>query len=138
MPQRKNGNFTGTALELRSSHYLSQLLSSSSVNSFLIVGQQVDAVVYAPSSEVALSSINIAIDLLVKKEGVKVTLDAEELSAAFKSIFNYQIFKQRQSLAMEFGDARIKLELVIDAFDHAVVPGKAAAASTGPKHYGQV
>jgi hypothetical protein len=113
MPQRKNGN--------------------------LATGQDIVVSVYQPTSQVALSTISIGLDLLVKKEGVKVTVDADELAATFKEQFANQIFHLRQSLAMEFGDAKIKFELAIEGLDHAVIgAGAEAAAAANRGEFGMV
>lgn len=113
MPQRKNGN--------------------------LATGQELMVSVYQPTSQVALSSVSIGLDLLVKKEGVKVTADADELAATFKEQFANQIFHIRQSLAMEFGDAKIKFELVVDGLDHAVIgAGSDAASAASRSEFGMV
>lgn len=113
MPQRKNGN--------------------------LATGQDLTVTTFQPTSEVALTAISIGLDLLVKKEGVKVTVNAEELAEAFKEQFANQIFHVRQSLAMEFGDAKIKFELTIDSLDHAVIgAGAATVAASNRGEFGMV
>lgn len=113
MPQRKNGN--------------------------LATGQDLTVTTFQPTSEVALTAISIGLDLLVKKEGVKVTVNAEELAEAFKEQFANQIFHVRQSLAMEFGDAKIKFELTIDSLDHAVIgAGAATFAASNRGEFGMI
>ncbi len=113
MPQRKNGN--------------------------LATGQDLIVTTYQPTSEVALTTISVGLDLLVKKEGVKVTVNAEELAETFKQYYVNQIFHNRQSLAMEFGDAKIKFELTVESLDHAVIgAGAEAAAAANRSEFGMV
>lgn len=113
MPQRKNGN--------------------------LATGQDLIVTTYQPTSEVALTTISVGLDLLVKKEGVKVTVNAEELAETFKQHYVNQIFHNRQSLAMEFGDAKIKFELTVESLDHAVIgAGAEAAAAANRSEFGMV
>lgn len=100
--QRKAGNFT-----------LSQPLSITK---------------YLPNSSVAVTSATISVDSLVKKQGLKLEIDAKELAASFKTQFPGHVFIVGQSLAMDFYGS--KLDLCFESFEHADIGG-AAAKDTG-------
>lgn len=88
---------------------------------------------FVPSADVALAGISISLDLLVKKAGSpSITIDCDELSAAFKTQFGNQVFCARQQLAMDYNG--LKLDLVVDSFEHADLNVQSAA----PKNRGQV
>jgi vesicle-fusing ATPase len=84
---------------------------------------------FTPSAEVALNTMSVNVDLLVKKAGTQVTLDAVELAEAFKKSFLNQVFRAGQILAMDF--AGTKLDLSIDGFEHATI-GEQPAAQKSP------
>lgn len=94
------------------------------------LNQSVPVSVFIPSGEVALSSITINLDLLVKKAATNsgpLTLDHDELVASFKLQFGSQVFAIRQQLAMDFNG--LKLDLIIDSLEHADLNLEPSAAS---------
>jgi hypothetical protein len=94
------------------------------------VDQILSISLFLPSRDVALTSATIGVDLLAKKEGVKLVLEADELVEIFKNSFAHQIFRKDQVVAIEYGDAKIKLELSIESFDHAVISGSSSSSAT--------
>ena len=106
------------------------------------LNQSVPVSVFIPSGEVALSSITINLDLLVKKAATNsgpLTLDHDELVASFKLQFGSQVFAIRQQLAMDFNG--LKLDLIIDSLEHAdlnLEPSAASKATNSSSSRGQV
>ncbi len=93
--------------------------------------------VFEPGANVALSGITIGLDVIVKKAGApRLSLDADELSALFKTTFANQVLTLRQQLAFDFNGT--KLELYIDDLDHAAFGGEEAAPGAVKKSHGQV
>lgn len=82
------------------------------------LGQKLTVSIFIPTSEVALLGITICADLLIKKEGAKVVLDAKELTADFVAQFDKQVFCGRQQLAMQFSGNGTKLDLQVECFEH--------------------
>lgn len=86
------------------------------------VEQLVDVRPFHPTAEVAINSMTISVDLLIKKADAKASLDAVELTDSFKKQFLNQVFRVGQVLAMDFSG--VKLDLSVDEFEHADVNGK--------------
>eukprot|EP01031_Cornospumella_fuschlensis_P031490 gene31490-38059_t len=96
------------------------------------VGQAVNIEVFHPSAEVAVNTMTVSVDLLVKKQGNKGTVDSTELATFFKHFYSTQVFRAGQTLAVDFNGQ--KLELGIVSFEHADIHG--TGAKKGP--FGQL
>lgn len=92
------------------------------------LAQQVTVSLFQPTSEVALNSMTVSVDLFSKKAGTKAVIDATELGDSFKDQFHNQVFRVGQVFAVDF--AGQKLDLCVLTFDHADVSG--TGASQGP------
>lgn len=108
--QRKCGSFT-----------LSQVLTVS---------------VFFPTSEEALNTMTIGLDLFAKKSGVKAEFDVKELTESFIMQFCTQVFCVGQQLAMDF--CGTKVDLVVTAFEHANITSTKNASSQDSGMRGQV
>lgn len=93
------------------------------------VDQPLKIAPFIPSAEVALNVMSVNVDLLVKKAGSQVSIDATELSEAFKRSFVGQVFKVGQILAMDFNG--VKLDLSIDSFEHATIGNTTSTSQLG-------
>jgi vesicle-fusing ATPase len=93
------------------------------------------ASIFVPSAAVALASITFAIDIL-GKTGLKQEINAEALSESFKTQFVNQVFLMNQQMVMDF--TGIKLDMVVDSFDHANIADSASAQPPFKSNYGQV
>ena len=83
------------------------------------LSQALNVIVFVPTTDVALHSLTIQVDLFVKKAGSKLAIQAPDISEAFKSQFQGQVFSVRQQIAMDFEGS--KLDLLIEAFEHAAI-----------------
>jgi hypothetical protein len=96
------------------------------------LNQVVAVTIFEPGANVALSGMTVGLDTIVKKAGApRLSLDADELSAAFKATFANQVFTLRQQVAFDFNGT--KLELFIDGLDHAAF-GEDGGAGGGGAH----
>ncbi|RYG70032.1 hypothetical protein EON64_01290, partial [archaeon] len=96
------------------------------------VGQAVNIEVFHPSAEVAVNTMTVSVDLLIKKQGNKGTIDSGELTTFFKHFYSTQVFRAGQTLAVDFNGQ--KLDLAIVSFEHADING--TGAKNGP--FGQL
>lgn len=103
-------------------------------NGGLTIGQNVRVSPFPITADVALTSITIGVDFLVKKEGLKASIDADQLAESFKIIFANQVFKVGQAFVMEFSETKIKLSLRVEELDHAALSSSSSAA----REFGQV
>lgn len=84
------------------------------------------ASIFVGYKNVALESLEIDVDLFVKKAGQKQALDCTELDESFKAQFAGMIFSTNQSVAMDFKG--LKMDLSINSMEHASV-GMSGATS---------
>jgi vesicle-fusing ATPase len=83
---------------------------------------------FQPTSAVALNSMTVHLDLLIKKADQQTLIDATELAETFRRTFVGQVFRIGQILAMDFNG--VKLDLAIESFEHASIDGSAAASNS--------
>ena len=94
------------------------------------LGQKLDASEFISNAAVALAEATISIDTLKKGgAGPAITIESEDITTAFKEQYLNQVFNVKQQLAMEYNGSR--LELTIDAFDHAAVGISEKASNLG-------
>ena len=101
------------------------------------LNQVLDVEAFVPNSEVALCGITINADVFGKKAGVKYQYEAKDISEAFLSHFEHQVFCAGQSLALDFEGS--KLDLTIESFEHISLddPPTAKPSSRGQVLKGQ-
>lgn len=106
-----------------------------------VLGKELDIQPFMPTSDVALSAMTVTVDLFTKKAGTKFTVDADELSEAFRGTFCSQVFRTKQQLAMDLNGT--KLDLAIESLEHAdvgsmVSSGTSSATSSRKGEFGQL
>lgn len=88
--------------------------------------------IYAPSSAISASEIQMSVDLLKKNSAAKVKLDGGDLNEQFLSTFKEQVFQVHQQFVMDFDGQ--KLDLVVTGIKHADV-GNSGNASDGDRGF---
>jgi vesicle-fusing ATPase len=91
------------------------------------VDQQLRITPFQPTSAVALNTMTVFLDLLIKKADQQTMIDATELAETFRRTFVGQVFRIGQILAMDFNG--VKLDLAIESFEHATIDGSTASNS---------
>jgi len=71
------------------------------------LSQELNLTLFEPTADVALCGITISCDLFSKKPGAKVVLDNDDLTESFMLQFGSQVFRARQSLAMDFKGTKL-------------------------------
>mmetsp|Transcript_32437 Transcript_32437/g.33062 ORF Transcript_32437/g.33062 Transcript_32437/m.33062 type:complete len:789 (+) Transcript_32437:82-2448(+) len=93
------------------------------------LNQIINVTEFIPTTDVALQSITIFVDLLKKSAtNPPLTLEWDELMNSFKLQFHNQIFSIGQQIAMDFNG--IKLDLCISSFEHATIDSTSTSTQT--------
>jgi len=84
------------------------------------------------SARAEIESLEIGIDLLIKKDGAPPTnVDCDALSKAFKVAYINQAYVEGQSLAMDFD--KLKLDLTVSKIDFVNLSALTGGSSTVPQ-----
>lgn len=87
-------------------HEIAMNVQQRKTGSFTL-NQELHLSLFQPTADVALCGITISCDLFSKKPGVKVVLDNDGLTESFMIQFGSQVFRARQSLAMDFNGSKL-------------------------------
>jgi vesicle-fusing ATPase len=101
------------------------------------IGQDVRIELYVPPTEMAVSVMNISVDLLRKApSGQPIKIESAELMETFMTQYDGQIFRIGQQFPMNFNGE--KLDLVINTLDHVNIGMGGSKPKTFSNDSGQV